>query len=225
MAPRTGLDEPVRSRLRTARHRGLTSPEPVTASRRPSGHPPHFQTATRTSCRTRASGKASTPGSLRRSGPPAMSARNDHSHLRGGSRLKVPFADCPCTSSKVLIRSAHIWPFCTGLLRPTNLDTPAHTRRSALKMLTLARGRQALSVTGACRLDCCPMTGPAARPYDRASVGVRHWYRRPAGGRMLAGCPWHAGHRHAPMPGGGCWIRRGAGPAAGADQAGGGGGA
>jgi hypothetical protein len=32
MAPRTGLDEPVRSRLRTARHRGLTSPEPVTTS-------------------------------------------------------------------------------------------------------------------------------------------------------------------------------------------------
>ena len=65
---------------------------------------------------------------------------------------------------------------------------------SALKILTLATGRQALSVTGACRLDCWPITGPAVRPYDRASVGVRHCYRRSAGGRMLAGCPWHARH-------------------------------
>jgi hypothetical protein len=36
------MDEPVRRRLRAARHRGLTSPDPVTASHRlhrPPGHP------------------------------------------------------------------------------------------------------------------------------------------------------------------------------------------
>ena len=39
LAPRTRLDKPLRSRLRPARPRGLTSPDPVTHSHGPSGHP------------------------------------------------------------------------------------------------------------------------------------------------------------------------------------------
>jgi hypothetical protein len=34
------MDEPLRSSLRAARRRGLTSPDPVTAPSRPSGRPP-----------------------------------------------------------------------------------------------------------------------------------------------------------------------------------------
>ena len=33
------MDEPLRGRLRPARRRGLTSPDPVTAPHGPSGHP------------------------------------------------------------------------------------------------------------------------------------------------------------------------------------------
>src|SRR4029077_15451163 len=61
-----------------------------------------------------------------------------------------------------------------------------------LKYWRSCPGGQVLSVTGA----------PAARPYDRASVGVRYWNRRPTGGRMLAGCPGtrHRHASHAPVP-------------------------
>ena len=40
LAPRDRMDEPVRSRLRPARRRGLTSPDPVTAPHGPCGRPP-----------------------------------------------------------------------------------------------------------------------------------------------------------------------------------------
>ncbi len=39
LAPRDRMDEPLRSRLRAARRRGLTSPDPVTASPRPQRPP------------------------------------------------------------------------------------------------------------------------------------------------------------------------------------------
>jgi hypothetical protein len=83
MAPRTGLDEPVRSRLRPGPP--PRPDQPRTGHRIPTAQlpPAHFPTATRTSRRTRASGKASTPGSLRRSGK--------HSSLKERAGVKRGF--------------------------------------------------------------------------------------------------------------------------------------
>jgi hypothetical protein len=52
LAPRTGMDEPLRSRMRAAGHSGLTSPDPVTARHSPQGrHHPAPEPGTRTSRR------------------------------------------------------------------------------------------------------------------------------------------------------------------------------
>jgi hypothetical protein len=55
------MDEPIRSIVRAARPGGLTSPEPVTALARPSGHRQPAVSGTRTSRRT-VSGKTAMPG-------------------------------------------------------------------------------------------------------------------------------------------------------------------
>ena len=84
LAPPDRMDEPVRSRLRPARRRGLTSPDPVTAPARPPRPPvPVPQPNTRTSRRTRpAAGKPCSRRSVccwepadQRACPPGSAAR------------------------------------------------------------------------------------------------------------------------------------------------------
>ena len=78
LAPRARMAEPVRSRLRPTRHRGLTSPDPVTAlPRAPRPPVPTANPATRTP-RTNVSGKTSMRRSAREKHTPGNAHPNEH---------------------------------------------------------------------------------------------------------------------------------------------------
>jgi hypothetical protein len=95
LAPRPRMDEPVRSRLRAASRRGLTSPDPVTAPRRPLGHPASTCPSPRTGqAAEQASGRKATPGNSDKttaSWPPRQIERQNSC---GGSRLSARLSNC-----------------------------------------------------------------------------------------------------------------------------------
>jgi hypothetical protein len=72
--------------LRPATRYGLTSPDPVTASRRPAAASPAAKRTTRTS-RRKVSGQTTCAGQPGRSRPPAYIRPKRAPHLGGGSRL------------------------------------------------------------------------------------------------------------------------------------------
>ena len=88
LAPRTGLDQPLRSRLRTARPGSLTSPDPVTT--------PQAQTATSYPATKPRQPHTDEPQTSKRQeynardhDPPGKPKRNDQPQPRGGLRLSV----------------------------------------------------------------------------------------------------------------------------------------
>jgi hypothetical protein len=88
MAPRATVDKPLRSRHRTTRAGGLTSPDPVTAPPRPKapGRRQPRSRRTRTS-RRKVSGQKNMPELPLKISSSAQSPESDHPNSRGGSRL------------------------------------------------------------------------------------------------------------------------------------------
>jgi hypothetical protein len=83
------MDEPVRNRLRPARHRGLTRPDQVTVLPRPSGRQPAPPQRKPGQAAEQASGGKATPGKTSRSPIRRLAHQDERQNLRGGSRLSA----------------------------------------------------------------------------------------------------------------------------------------
>ena len=90
------MDEPVPSRLRPARHRGLTRPDPVTALPWPQRPPAStFPSRRPGQAAEHVSGPAATPGTIKIVYLPASTSLDEQQNLRGGSRLSPPIRPPP----------------------------------------------------------------------------------------------------------------------------------
>ena len=93
LAPPDRVDEPVRGRLRTPGHGGLTSPDQVTALPRPKAPgaqaPPQIPEQNPGQAARHVSGRTATPPETSRSLLLASHPGNDHLNLRGGLRLRI----------------------------------------------------------------------------------------------------------------------------------------
>lgn len=85
LAPRARMGQPVPRCHRPARHRGLTSPDPVTAPHGPQHPAPGIDTGQ--AARQRPAAKPR-PQSAPRPAFPSQQRKSDHRHSSGGSRLR-----------------------------------------------------------------------------------------------------------------------------------------